>query len=94
VNPGRADALLAGLRDLGVEPWRLDALCQEPEYRDLHEWFADRGESTEAAKAVCARCLVADECLAFALSTPETAVHGIWGGTSGRERRGLRKRAA
>ncbi|HYB88349.1 MAG TPA: WhiB family transcriptional regulator [Streptosporangiaceae bacterium] len=43
------------------------------------------------AKAVCARCEVRHECLAFALSTGQR--HGVWGGTSPNERQRLRNKA-
>ena len=40
------------------------------------------------ARAVCARCPVRAECLAFAV---RNGLHdGIWGGTSERERRAMR----
>ncbi len=63
-----------------------DALCAEPAYADL-SWFPERGESTREAKAVCARCLVQVECLAYAMSGTATRAHGIWGGTAPGERR-------
>lgn len=49
-------------------------------------WFPERGESTAPAKAICARCPVIEPCLQWALENRE---EGIWGGTSGRERRGV-----
>lgn len=42
-------------------------------------------EKVLAAKQVCAGCAVSAECLRYALLTGET--QGIWGGTSGKERR-------
>ncbi|MCI0425303.1 MAG: WhiB family transcriptional regulator [Actinobacteria bacterium] len=42
------------------------------------------------AKAVCAGCPVADECLSWALETNQT--EGIWGGHTAKERRSLRRR--
>lgn len=48
---------------------------------------AGAGEGAEA-KAVCARCPVAEQCLDFALMGNER--YGIWGGTSERDRRRLR----
>lgn len=65
--------------------WQRDALCQE--YLAVN-FFPERGESTSPAKAVCRRCLVREECLAFALASVER--HGIWGGLSERERRKVR----
>jgi len=45
---------------------------------------ADRQERIAAAKAVCARCPIAEECLRFAL---EHDLTGVWGGKSREERR-------
>lgn len=46
----------------------------------------------ERAYSVCEGCPVHDECLIFALRQGDK-VHGIWGGTSERERKRLRKTA-
>jgi WhiB family transcriptional regulator, redox-sensing transcriptional regulator len=56
---------------------------------DPDVFFPDRGESLSPAKAVCAECIVRDECLEFALDQGER--FGVWGGTSERERRKLRR---
>jgi WhiB family redox-sensing transcriptional regulator len=65
-----------------IPPWHRDAVCQEhPEV----DWFPEQGVDLAPARAVCARCLVRVECVAFALETGER--HGIWGGTSARQRR-------
>ena len=69
--------------------WRADAACigEDP---DL--FFAQRedgGVSVAKATAICQRCPVIEECLAFGLKEH----HGVWGGTSERERRQLRRRA-
>ncbi|MGE5285703.1 MAG: WhiB family transcriptional regulator [Micromonosporaceae bacterium] len=40
------------------------------------------------AKAVCARCAVRAQCLAYALETGQDC--GVWGGTSEEERRAMR----
>lgn len=61
------------------------------EHPDVN-FFIDRGEDSRPAKAVCAGCLVRGECLDFALSGPER--FGVWGGTSERERRRLRRSAS
>ena len=45
----------------------------------------------ELAKAVCARCVVVDDCLRFALETNES--FGVWGGMTEGERRALQRRA-
>ena len=52
-------------------------------------FFPDRGESLTPAKTICADCIVRDECLEYALDNRER--FGVWGGTSERERRRLRR---
>lgn len=52
-------------------------------------FYPERGASTADAKAVCAGCVVRDDCLEYALANGEK--FGIWGGTSERERRALRR---
>jgi WhiB family redox-sensing transcriptional regulator len=42
------------------------------------------------AKAVCRGCPVRDQCLEFALDSGQ--VFGVWGGTTGEERRLIRRR--
>jgi hypothetical protein len=56
---------------------------------DAELFHPNRGEDTAAAKAVCAECLVRVECLEYALANAEK--FGIWGGTSERERRAMRR---
>jgi len=59
--------------------WMADALCAEPEYRDV-PFFPERGQSAKKAREVCERCLVADECRAYAEANHIT--FGVWGGDS------------
>lgn len=68
------------------QPWAVDALCAQT---DPEAFFPDKGGSTREAKAVCATCTVAAECLDYALANGER--FGIWGGLSERERRKLIK---
>lgn len=49
-----------------------------------------RGDSVEPARRVCAGCVVRDECLDYAL-TRSPRVVGVWGGTTERERRAMRR---
>lgn len=65
--------------------WQRDALCRE--HPDVN-WFPERGEDTAPAKAICDRCLVQAECLAFVLE--HRIEHGIWAATSARQRRVMR----
>jgi WhiB family redox-sensing transcriptional regulator len=71
---------------LARPPWMADAACAEhPELR----FVPGRGEPTEPLKGVCRRCLVLDECLAFAMA--DESLQGVWGGTSTKERNEYRK---
>jgi WhiB family redox-sensing transcriptional regulator len=77
------------LRDLErPDDWRDQAACIQ--YADRVEFFPARGESTREAKAVCATCSVRRECLEYALQWDHLC--GVWGGTSERERRQVRRR--
>lgn len=90
----RSDVLatIAGTSDryalLGIsaEPWMDEGLCAQT---DPEEFFPEKGGPTRAAKAVCAVCPVAAECLDYALKRGER--YGIWGGLSERERRKVSK---
>lgn len=65
--------------------WMADAACREhPEV----SWFPDRGQSNDAAKEICASCLVRCECLDWAL-TQGQELQGVWGSQSQRERHKL-----
>lgn len=69
--------------------WQVGARCLEV---DPEVFFPERGGSSKAARAVCNDCPVKAECLRYALANREQ--FGIWGGTSERERRRLRKLAS
>ena len=64
--------------------WREQAACRGT---DLNWFYPERGHSAGPARQVCARCPVRQPCLDYALSNRIT--HGIWGGLTERERRGL-----
>jgi WhiB family redox-sensing transcriptional regulator len=83
---GRSDlASGRGVRPAGLGgDWRDLALCAQT---DPEAFFPDKGESTAAAKKVCAVCEVRAECLQDALDRHE--MYGVWGGLSERERRVL-----
>lgn len=74
--------------DLTAEPWRREAACRMP---DVPVWifFPGRGdvETAERAMGVCRRCAVRSDCLEVHLDEPE----GIWGGTTGKQRRAIRR---
>lgn len=77
-----------------MSDWRHDAECRRPEY-DPELWhpIGNTGpalQQTDEAKAVCHRCPVMQDCLAWALETRQE--HGVWGGLSEGERRSLKRR--
>lgn len=70
--------------------WTEHALCTQT---DPEAFYPEKGESTTAAKTICARCEVRAECLEYALDRHER--YGVWGGMSERERRAeLARRAS
>lgn len=76
-------------------PWADRALCAEtdPElfFGDIgHTYTTVDGTREMTAKAICRRCPVKPECLAYAMADPR--IEGIWGGTTDRERIAWRKR--
>ncbi len=81
-----ADVILSAM--LARPSWHQRAACRG-QGTDAH--FPVRGSSTTAARAVCAGCVVRSDCLATALADPD--LKGIWGGTSERERRIMRRDA-
>jgi WhiB family transcriptional regulator, redox-sensing transcriptional regulator len=70
--------------------WMSRGACrrEDPElFFPVTETHASAGRQIAAAKAVCGRCLVHVTCLAYALATGQD---GVWGGTTGTERRAWR----
>lgn len=66
--------------------WHHLAACREA---DPNLFFPERGVDIRPAIAICQQCAVRNECLDHALTHRE--VHGIWGGTSERQRRVMRR---
>jgi WhiB family redox-sensing transcriptional regulator len=66
--------------------WRDLGACQG---MPIDLFFPERGDSTEEAKEVCRGCVVRAQCLEYALENSER--FGIWGGTSERQRRRMRR---
>lgn len=75
--------------DLSVTPWREAAACLE--VQSEVSFFPDKEDlgGIVKAKAVCATCPVADECLSWAIVTNQG--EGVWGGHTAKERRKLRR---
>jgi WhiB family transcriptional regulator, redox-sensing transcriptional regulator len=72
------------------ESWQERGRCTELPSRKIDAlFFPERGHSSKAAKALCAECCVKAECLEYALERKEA--FGVWGGTSERDRRKIRK---
>jgi WhiB family redox-sensing transcriptional regulator len=75
----------------GKTGWRARAACQQ---FDLAIFFPDhhvyRRNNVAAAKAVCCRCPVREECLEAAMDGGEKT--GIWGGLTPIERVNLHRR--
>ena len=81
---------LAEVRDLLHRPdWHARAACRGV---PLAVFFPEKGHSSAAAKAVCARCPACAECLADAVADAER--EGVWGQTTKRERVALRRSSA
>lgn len=76
-----------------MSDFRYRAACRDAD----PELFFPVGESGPAlrqiatAKAVCSRCPVTEDCLAWALQAGHE--QGVWGGQDAAERRDLRRRA-
>ena len=71
--------------------WRVRAACAGYP----NELFFPVGESPDEAiitkaKGICAVCPVSDNCLSYALETNQRS--GVWGGTSEKERKSLRRK--
>jgi WhiB family redox-sensing transcriptional regulator len=66
--------------------WMADAECKQS---DPELFYPDTGHSSRDGRAVCARCPVRAECLAYAIEHHER--YGVWGGMSERQRRHMRE---
>lgn len=74
------------IRTLAQRPdWAHDAPCQ----RLHHIFFGPNATSTRRAKAICDTCPHEAECLEYALEI--NVSDGVWGGTTARERRAIRR---
>ena len=78
---------MRGLMDgLDFPEWMSRGLCAET---DPEAFFPEKGAPSRSARQVCAVCPVRDQCLEYAMEHDER--FGIWGGTSARQRRALKK---
>jgi Transcription factor WhiB len=86
-------AAQAAAEVLAAGGWKWQALATEGRVADW--WHAPEREGKELrvrAVAVCRRCPLQSDCLAWALACRED--HGIWGGKTEEERRALQRRPA
>lgn len=74
------------LADVAEMAWADEAVCAQT---DPEAFFPEKGGSSRQAKAICRRCEVRRECLSYALE--HDIRFGIWGATSERERRTMRR---
>lgn len=73
-----------------VTDWKTRAACAGYP-NDLFFPATETSEaSVERAVAVCSICAVSEECLQYAFETNQRA--GIWGGTTEKERKSLRRK--
>ena len=86
VAPGRQYLCMDNPADT---QWMADGNCAE---KPPSLFFPSDGVGVEVAKRVCTDCPVKDRCLEYALEN--RIDHGVWGGTSERERRRILKARA
>lgn len=67
--------------------WMSDGNCR---HHHPATFFPSDGVGVDRARKICATCPVVEQCLEYALD--HRIDHGVWGGTSERERRRILKR--
>ncbi len=73
-----------------VADWRARAACSGYPNTLFFPTSEAEEATIEKAKAVCSVCPVMDPCLQYALETNQRS--GVWGGTSEKERKSLRRK--
>jgi WhiB family transcriptional regulator, redox-sensing transcriptional regulator len=69
------------------QTWMTEGACRN---YPAAAFFPSDGVGVDAARGICADCSVAEPCLEYALAN--RIDHGVWGGTSERERRRILRR--
>lgn len=82
-------AQIVNFRPSGDQEWAQKAACAPDDGLDLMFPHEHDVQGIEAAKKICARCPVREQCLSGALDRGET--FGIWGGTTAAERRSMKR---
>lgn len=74
--------------------WQTQGACRDMDSNMFYYEDQERGPAKEKriadAKAICAGCVVKEECLEFALTINER--YGIWGGLTEEERQSVKRR--
>lgn len=82
---GGASFLLDLEAERAAAKWMERGACRD---MDPETFFPSRGEVVDITIAICRRCPVREQCLAYAIDN--RIHHGIWGGRSERERRRMK----
>lgn len=72
---------------MSAPSWMAHAACVDS---DPNVFFPHRRDGIAAAVAICDRCPVRAECLAYAIERP--SLTGVWGGTAATARAVIRAR--
>lgn len=80
----RDPRLIRAVTERHDNAWRTRGVCQTV---DPETFFPVPMAPADAAIGLCGRCPVSGACLAWALSVGDC--HGVWGGTTARERRAM-----
>lgn len=80
----RDPRLIRAVTERHDNAWRTRGVCQTV---DPETFFPVPMAPADVAIGLCGRCPVAGACLAWALSVGDC--HGVWGGTTARERRAM-----
>ncbi|MHB1598796.1 MAG: WhiB family transcriptional regulator [Acidimicrobiales bacterium] len=81
----QSDRRARGVETEEIARWSDQAACKG---LSTSLFFPRDGEPAKAAREICARCPVVEQCRAVAVA--DASLHGIWGGTSPEERERLR----
>lgn len=73
------------VRDNTDRSWMGEAACRGMDITTFFPGQHDK-KSIISARKVCERCMVSDQCAEYGLEED----HGVWGGTTGRQRRKVR----
>jgi WhiB family redox-sensing transcriptional regulator len=71
-----------------IDNWRESANCRGVDPNLFHPERGANQADVAAARIICGKCVVSQQCLQFALDNHETK--GIWGGLTEKQRRRLR----